>query len=254
MKVIIVEDEPFSAEKLSRELVRLRPEVAILATLDSVKASVQWLLTHEAELIFLDIHLSDGISFQIFEQVTVKTPVIFTTAYDQYAIRAFRVNSLDYLLKPVKRSDLAQALEKFDDYQQAAGSLPPVDYEAVLAAIERPMPGYKSRFMVQVGSDKLQTIPIEEVAYFFGEGRYTFLVHRRGHQHLIDTTLERLTHELDPQHFFRINRQFIVGVHAIEQMFTWTKGRVKLMLNPPSDRETIVSVERSRDFKQWLDR
>ncbi len=200
-------------------------------------------------MIFLDIHLSDGLCFRIFDEVEIKTPIIFTTAYDQYAIQAFKVNSVDYLLKPINKFDLAASYEKFNEYHKG-GSL--VDYTALKEMIgDMREKKYQSRFIVVQG-DTIKTVLVENIAYFFAEGKYAFLVEKGGERYLIDTTLEKLTSALNPDEFFRINRGVIVHLDSIKKMNTWFSRRIKLELTPLFEKETIVSTERVKDFKEWL--
>jgi len=253
LNVLIIEDEPPAARRLGRMLQQLEPQAQIMEILDSVSSAVRWLEAHEADLIFADIHLADGNSFAIFEQVKVPTPIIFATAYDQYAIRAFKLNSVDYLLKPIEREDLEKALTKFRENRQRQTG--PIDVQALMQAMEsqKQRPTYQRRFMVTTG-EKIKSIPIEEVAYFFGQQKYVFLITRDGRQHIVDYTLTQLEDLLDPEQFFRINRQFIIGFDAIGQMFSYSKSRVKIELDPPSDMEAIVSIEKAPRFKEWLNR
>ena len=253
LNVLIIEDEPPAARRLGRMLQQLEPQAQIMEILDSVSSAVRWLEIHQADLIFADIHLADGNSFSIFEQVKVRTPIIFATAYDQYAIRAFKLNSVDYLLKPIEREDLAKALTKFRENRQGPSSL--IDVQALMQAMEsqKQRPTYQRRFMVTTG-EKIKSIPTEEVAYFFGQQKYVFLITHDGRQHIVDYTLTQLEDLLDPEQFFRINRQFIIGFDAIGQMFAYSKSRVKIELHPPSDMEAIVSIEKAPRFKQSLNR
>ncbi|MDX2247249.1 MAG: LytTR family DNA-binding domain-containing protein [Bacteroidia bacterium] len=249
LKVLIIEDEHLAARRLIRLLKDIEPDVQILATLDSVKSSVEWLEGNQADLIFLDIHLADGNSFSIFDQIPVNTPIIFSTAYDQYAIRAFKVNSVDYLLKPIEKEELAQSLKKF---HQARPTEPKVDITALAQALlGKKTAEYQKRFMVMTG-DKIKSVPVEDVAYFFGQQKYVFLITRDNRRHIIDTTLSVLEESLDPTRFYRINRQFIIGFDSIVNMVAYSKSRVKVELNPPSDIEAIVSIEKSKSFKDWL--
>lgn len=251
-QVVIVEDEPLAAQKLSRQLKNIDPDIEILATPDSVAKAVDFLSSRTVDLIFLDIHLGDDLSFRIFEKLQVKVPVIFTTAYDQYAIKAFRVNSIDYLLKPVNKTDLKQALEKF--YEQRPSQQTPIDYQLLINSLQSgSSESYKSRFLVYKG-DKVKSIEIETVAYFFAEGKHVYLVDKGGQQYLLDYTLDKLKECLDPQYFFRINRQFIIHIQAIEEMTAYTKGRIKIDLNPAGKKEAIVSIERASAFKTWLNK
>jgi two-component system response regulator LytT len=191
--------------------------------------------------------LADGLSFGIFEQVEVKCPVIFTTAYDQYAIQAFKVNSVDYLLKPFSTEDLRNAIEK---YEQLFGN-ENLDVQSILEAYHKKEHQWQKRFIVYIG-DKIRTVDSEEVAYFFAEGKYVFLFTTTGKEYVVDFTLDRLTEILDPEKFYRINRQFIVSMNGVSMMHIYPKGRVKIDLNPPSSKDAIVSIERSSGFKKWL--
>ncbi|MEM6807081.1 MAG: LytTR family DNA-binding domain-containing protein, partial [Bacteroidota bacterium] len=234
-KVLIIEDEPLAAKRLKRLLTELDPSIEILDVLDTVKSSVKWLSEQEAELIFLDIHLADGNSFSIFESVQPQTPIIFCTAYDQYALQAFRLNSIHYLLKPIEKEELSQALKKFQAQQQKAPSL---DLQALTQAFEQSQKSYQQRFLVS-SSDKIKSIPVEEVAYFFGQQKYAFLITHDKRRHIIDSTLGKLEQVLDPSIFFRINRQYIVKYEAIKNMYAHSKSRIKVELEPPGDIEAI---------------
>lgn len=249
--VLIIEDEALAAEKLQRQLRKLEPEYNVVAVLESVSQAVAWLSENTADLIFQDIHLSDGSSFGIFDQVEVTAPIIFTTAYDQYAIQAFKVNSVDYLLKPVNAKDLEASLTKFKQHFGKANALPDLDLlkKALLGKKEV----YQKRFMVYTG-EKIRTIQIEDVAYFFAEARSVLLITHNNDQFVIDYTLDKLADVLDPEQYFRINRQFIIGVKAIGAMHQHTKGRVKIQLNPNCNKESIVSTEKASRFKSWLNK
>lgn len=246
MNVIIIEDEPIAAKKLKVLVETLRPSWNIMALIDSVKQAINFLETEKPELIFLDIHLADGKSFEIFDHVKVTAPIIFTTAYDQYALQAFEQNSIDYLLKPITKKNLERGLQKFEQWKPE-----PLDYTALLSALKEHKKEYQKRFMVHSGQ-KIKTIPVEEVAYFFSESKQTFLVTKTGNQYLIDQTLDSIEETLNPELFFRINRGFIVSIESIAEMEPYTKSRVYLKLYPNAPKETIVSVERSKFFKKWL--
>jgi two-component system response regulator LytT len=252
MNILIIEDEIVAAEKLKRQLNQYDSTIEVLAHLESVEESVAWLQAHPeaADLIFLDIHLADGLSFSIFEQVKVNTPIIFTTAYDQYALKAFEVNSLAYLLKPIKKAELARSLEKYEELQARTDA---VDFQQLAALMREQKPLYQKRFLVYAG-EKIKSVPVEDTAYFFAEQRYVFLVTQDGQRHIIDKTLDKLESLLDPDRFFRINRKFLISIESIGNMVSWSKSRVKVELQPPSEAEAIVSVDRSGNFKQWLDR
>lgn len=248
MKILIIEDESIAADKLERQLLQLDSTIEVCDKIESVSSAVKWLNQNTVDLIFLDIHLSDGLSFRIFDEVEIQTPIIFTTAYDQYAIQAFKVNSIDYLLKPINKFDLAQSLEK---YKNLHSHEPQPDFKALFETLTKTQETYQKRFMV-VRGEKIMTVPIEEVAYFFAEGKYVFLVHQDGERYLVDYTLDKLHELVDPKQFFRANRQIIVHIDAIKTMNSWFKRRIKLEMNPAFDKEVIVSSERMKDFKNWL--
>lgn len=250
IKAVIIEDEHLAAKRLSRLLHKLEPEIEILKIIDSVKNAVEWLGKNEPDLIFLDIHLADGNSFSIFDQVEVKAPIIFSTAYDQYAIKAFKLNSIDYLLKPIDKDELKQSLEKFKSVRNAA---PKIDFEALMASMQEPKTTYQKRFMITSG-EKIKSITIDEVAYFYGQQKFVFLITQDNRRHIIDYTLGKLENLLDPEKFYRINRQFIISFEAISNMVAYSKSRVKVDLEPTSDIEAIVSIEKTKRFKEWLNR
>jgi len=249
LKVLIVEDERHAREKLETQLLQVRPESVVLARLDSVKGAVSWLRLNTPDLIFLDIHLADDLSFKIFEQVDVKAPIIFTTAYDQHALEAFRQNSIDYLLKPISEEDLRQSLL---NYERMKESLAPQGYHQLLQLFEgQKEKTYHKRFLI-TRSDKLLTVPTEEVAYFEGEDRYVYLVKRDGTRYIIDYKLADLEQMLDPQSFFRLNRSFITHIDALDRNIVLSKSRIKVYLKPQAKRDVIVSAANARSFKEWL--
>ena len=250
MKILIVEDEHLAASRLERLLTQVEPGIEVLAVIDSVKNAVAWLQANTADLIFMDIHLADGNSFSIFDQVEVKTPIIFSTAYDQYAIKAFKLNSVDYLLKPIDKEDLARSMDKFKENQAPQQ---PLDMEALMEVMRGGGGEYQKRFIVTSG-EKIKSIRIEDVAYFFGQQKYVFLITRDNRQHIIDYTLGKLEDLLDPEQFFRINRQFIINYDAIKNMFSYSKSRIKIELDPISEMEAIVSIDKSKRFKTWLNK
>lgn len=251
MKVLIIEDENAAARRLEKLLKEVIPEAVILQQLDSVESSVLWLENNpHPDLIFLDIHLADGASFDIFEHVQVACPVIFTTAYDEYALQAFKVNAVDYLLKPIKSSELTAALEK---YRRVFKPAPPQDYAGLLATLKSQQDSnYLQRMLIRFGHS-LKLIDLADAAYFYTKDKITFLITRSGgKRYPVDYPLDKLENMLDKKVFFRINRQFIVNVSAIREMHPYSKSRVKVDLEPPTDLETIVSTERSAEFKRWL--
>ncbi|MBV6441507.1 MAG: hypothetical protein EPGJADBJ_03193 [Saprospiraceae bacterium] len=248
MRAIIVEDEKHARDNLEKLLLELDPDIAIQAKLDSVRDTVAWLNTNETDLIFLDIHLADDLSFKIFEQTEVTAPVIFTTAYDQYALRAFKVNSLDYLLKPIDKEELARSLEK---YRSTRIPQPAIDISQLLHAMRQPQRTYQQRFLV-TRREKILSVRAEDVAYFEGEDRYVYLVKSDGTRYIVEYKLAELEDLLDPAHFFRLNRSYIARFEAIDKITVLSKSRVKVELKPTAPREVIVSTETARDFKAWL--
>ena len=249
MNVLIIEDESFAADKLERMLKEVDPEINILAKPGSIKESVKWLFQHTADLIFLDIQLSDGISFSIFEQITINTPVIFTTAFDQYAIKAFQLNSISYLLKPIRKTDLADSLKKYQTLKTAFS----IDFDMLLANIQGRDPGYKKRFLIQTG-EKIRKIEVSEIAYFFILEKGVYLRTFQGNSYSVEFTLDKLEAMLNPSFFFRINRKYLVNMDSIANMVAYSRGRIKLDLKPRADDElnTVVSIDRTSDFRKWL--
>jgi DNA-binding LytR/AlgR family response regulator len=249
MNILILEDEEPAAQRLIKLLHEIEPGAKVLDTLVSVKSAVEWLKKNSApELMLMDINLADGLSFEIFSQVEVSCPVIFITAYDQYAIQAFKVNSIEYLLKPVKKEELMSALEKYKRLFEGK-SMP--DLKLLLESIREKHEDYKKRFLIKYG-DHIKTIDIKNVAYFYTEEKINFLKTKDDHSYPIDYNLDRLETMIDPERFFRINRQFIISIESITDMFSFSKSRVKVVLNPPINMDTIVSTERSPNFKEWL--
>jgi two-component system response regulator LytT len=252
MKVnaIIIEDEEPAAERLKKLIAAEAPDIEIREIIVSIHSAVSYLKKNSPDLIFLDIHLSDGESFEIFRQVPVSCPIIFITAYDQFALQAFKLNSVDYLLKPVRREELANALQKFNTQYSSRKEIT-VDYQKLAEVISREKTEYKKRLLIRYG-DLFKTIEIKDAAYFFSENKISYVCTKQNARYALDNTLDELEKLLEPKEFFRINRQFIVSVDCIDKMIAVSKSRVKLSLKPPSDQETIVSTERSPDFKKWL--
>jgi len=216
----------------------------------SVKSAIEYLKKQpHPDLIFLDIQLGDGVSFEIFKSVSPGCPVIFTTAYDQYAVQAFRVNSIDYLLKPIKREELADALEK---YKKGNSKMPVETFDyARIAELLKGKSDFQKRFLIRFG-DTIKAVEVKDVAYFFTENKINYLCTFDKITYPVDQNLDQVEAIVDPLVFFRINRQFIVNIKAISKMVSYSKSRVKLELNPPTEIETIVSTERSPNFKGWL--
>ncbi|GAB2759992.1 LytR/AlgR family response regulator transcription factor [Salinimicrobium soli] len=252
MKTLIIEDEAFAADALEKTILELRPQANILAKLESIEEAVEWFLENEApELIFCDIHLSDGSSFEIFKQVEVKSPVIFTTAYNEYAIEAFKVNSVDYLLKPIKKEELQQAIEKYEDLRQNNLSQELKNIQDLISNVS-PKGGKKTRFMVKSGQ-VINTIPSEEVAYFVAEEGVVLLVTFAGKRYVINYTLDQLEEQLEVKTFFRANRQIIVNINAVKEVNPYFKGRLHLSVEPGLQDDQIISSSKASSFKEWLD-
>lgn len=251
MTILIIEDEEPAYKRLQKMLKEIEPDHVLLDQIVSVSSAVKWFGENDSpDLVISDIQLSDGISFNIFKQIEITCPIIFTTAYDQYAIEAFKVNSIDYLLKPVKKEELTNAVNKYKS-RTTASKEPVVDINKLLLALQPAGADYKKRFVVKYG-EHIKTIDTEEVVYFYTEDKATFLCTKDARRFVIDFNMDTLDSILDPKVFFRINRQYIISIHAIAEMFAYSKSRVLIKLNPPSKHETIVSAERSADFKHWL--
>ncbi len=250
MKVVIVEDEHFAADKLVQLLKETEPEVEILQVLESVEESVNWFSKNSGfDLIFMDIQLDDGISFEIFDAIKIEAPIIFTTAYNEYAIRAFKVNSVDYLLKPIEKEALESALEKyrklFSEKHQFETKISRV--------VEQLSKRYKSRFFVKVGIH-FRSIPVEKICVFFVEERCTFLKTREGKNYDLDQSLEQIQKMIDPVKFFRINRNYLVNIDYIIEIIGYSSSRLKLKLENCSNENLIVSRDKVSEFKNWMDR
>ncbi|WP_375434145.1 LytR/AlgR family response regulator transcription factor [uncultured Hymenobacter sp.] len=261
MTVLILEDEYPAAERLQRLLLEAVPEAQVLAALDSVAGALAWLATHPApDLILSDIQLADGLSLEVFEQTLVRSPVIFTTAYDAYAIRAFKANSVDYLLKPVKLAELQAALTKLREWRSPA-NLPPAAgiaddaarrLERLLDSLPRSDRQYKTRFLVRSG-EQLLPLSVPQIAWFQSRHETTTLVATDGRRFLVDYTLEQLESLLDPRQFFRLNRQFIAQLPAVQRLHPHFNGKLLLDLQPAPGEEVLVSREKAAALKQWLE-
>jgi DNA-binding LytR/AlgR family response regulator len=250
MKVIIIEDEKPAARRLDR-MVR---EIGFnpVAMLHSVEESINWFHTNEhPDLIFLDIQLSDGLSFEIFEEVDVKSAIIFTTAYDEYALKAFKLNSIDYLLKPIDSDELEIAIAKFKELQVVNEQNVVFDIHQIKNLLAPKKQNFKSRFTVKIGQH-LKMISIENIECFFSENKATHIHTSENRDYLIDDSLEQLEEKLNPEIFFRVSRKYFVNIHSIKDIIAYSNSRLKLILNSYSDSEIIVSRERVRDFKNWI--
>ncbi len=251
MQALIIEDEKPAARRLSRMLEQ--EGVEVIHTLHSVEEAIRWFsVNHAPELIFLDIQLSDGLSFEIFEAVPVKAPIIFTTAYDEYALQAFKLNSIDYLLKPIDEDELRAAL---DQYRNRVPDEKPlaVDFEDIRKLLGNPLEReYKKRFTARVGPH-IKIIPADEVECFYSENKGTYAATTAGRSYLLDTTLEQLESELSPETFFRVSRKFYVHIDHISDIIAYSNSRLKIEMNRFREAEIIVSRERVKDFKLWLE-
>jgi two-component system, LytTR family, response regulator len=254
MKVIIVEDEIPAAEKLERYLKKFDSTIEIVARFDSVQTTVKWLQSNQdsIDLIFMDIQLIDGLSFQIFQQVQVKKPVIFTTAFNEYALDAFKVNSIDYLLKPITFTDLSASLIKLESLRQQFqwNSEHDNKVQQVYSALKTKE--YKNRFMVKLG-EHIRSITSDTISLFYAEGRDVFLVTNQNRKFIIDYTLEALEDILDPKIFFRVNRTFVLNINSIKDVIVYSNSRLKIILVQEFDKEIIVSREKVNEFKEWFD-
>lgn len=250
LNIIIIEDEKPAARLLQRKIEKLGFRINTL--LHSVEESIAWFQNNQhPDLIFLDIQLSDGLSFELFEQIDIQSAVIFTTAYDEYALRAFKLNSIDYLLKPIDEEELATALLKFQNQFQK-NTLTNLDFEAIKRMLVNPVEKeYKKRFSVKIGQ-QIKVIPIVEIECFYSENKGTYLHTIDNRNYLLDTSLEVLESELNPKEFYRINRKFIVPMKAIKEIQVYTNSRLKIILPTYKEDEVIVAREKVSDFKTWI--
>ncbi|MBQ4822396.1 LytTR family DNA-binding domain-containing protein [Aquimarina sp. MMG016] len=251
MNIIIIEDEKPAARRLSRMLDDL--DIKVNTMLHSVSESIEWFSNNEhPDLIFLDIQLSDGLSFEIFDTINIKSSIIFTTAYDEYALKAFKLNSIDYLLKPIDDEELETAVKKYKDQLPSTQSIK-VDFEDIKKLLINPMDRtYKKRFTARVGQH-LKIFSVEDIECFYSENKGTYLHTKENRNYLIDTTLESLEDELNPQQFFRVSRKFYVNINAIKDIISYTNSRLQIKLNHFNEQEIIVARERVKDFKTWLE-
>ncbi|HRE52910.1 MAG TPA: LytTR family DNA-binding domain-containing protein [Flavitalea sp.] len=251
MEVLIIEDEQLGAEKLSRLLTSIDGSIKIAGNTRSIKSSVEWLLQRpHPDIILMDIELTDGQSFEIFNHVTIKSMVIFTTSYDEYALQAFKLNSVDYLLKPIKKEELRNALDKYQQWQQKFSSSA-LNVEQLIRELKQQTKAWRSRFLVKQGQ-KLLSVETRDIAYFYAEGRLSYFITWNKQRHIVDYTLEDLEQMLDPQQFYRINRGFILHSKAIAQIHNYFNGKLKLELQPATTKEALVSREKAKEFKEWM--
>ena len=254
MKIVIIEDEAPALQKLEALLKRYDPEIEIIGKLGSVKSSVEWFqqATFQPDLVFMDIRLTDGLSLEIFRQVTINTPVIFTTAYNEYALEAFKVNSIDYLLKPFSYDELYKSMQKLITMRENL-ALPEqrIRMEELNELLGTLQKNYKSRFMVKIG-EHIRSVKSDDINLFFADGRVVYILTTAGRQYIIDHKMEDLQEVLDPEIFFRLNRTYIVNINAINDVIVYSNSRLKVVLNKDFENELILSRERVGEFKKWF--
>lgn len=249
MKVCILEDEPLAADKLSRYLQQYDGDIEVLIVIPSLEKAIPWIIENAdlVDIFFMDVQLQDGLCFEVFSSIDIKKPVVFTTAFDEYAIDAFRVNSIDYLLKPINFTGLSNAMRKLARLRSHfTNHLDPIE---IAKQIQRKK--FKERFLVQMGNH-INSVATSEIAYFFAEGRDVFLVCANGRKYLIEFRLEVLEEILNPKDFYRINRSFVVGMESITDVIIYSNRRLKLSISPHVNKEVVVSREKVSDFKTWL--
>jgi DNA-binding LytR/AlgR family response regulator len=254
MKALVIEDEQHAAQRLINLLQETGREIEILETLDSIESSVKWLSENEyPDVIFLDIQLADGLSFAIFDQVDVKSPVIFATAYDEYAIKAFEINSIDYLLKPIKLERLVASLEKLEKLRpRMSPNQITAQLQNMIVDYHEKNKTYRSRFLVNK-ADGMIPIATEDIAFLYTEDKVVFLITRDNRRFMLNYSLDQLEKQLNPISFFRVNRQFIVAMRSIHKIHNYFNYKLKIELTPVSEQEVIVSRQKVAEFKEWLD-
>jgi two-component system response regulator LytT len=252
MNILIIEDEKHNTLRLQRLVSELSDSYKIVDTLSCVEDTVEWIASNPApDVALMDIRLSDGLSFDIFQKTKVSFPVIFTTAYDEYAIRAFKVNSIDYLLKPIQKEELAEALKKVKPTPAPHTASP--DIEQLIELIQDKNKGYRKRFLLPV-FDGFKSIQTSDILFIYFEHKLTRLILNNNKEEFLSYTLDELEEELDPEYFFRANRQYIVHINSIEQILNNFNGKLKIVLKNHADKEVIISKEKAHRFKEWLDR
>lgn len=252
-KILIIEDEKPAAEWLQKLILKFDPRISILGVIDSVNGAEEWFQQNPApDLVFMDIQLADGLSFEIFERVKVPCPVIFTTAYEEYAIKAFKVNSVDYLLKPIAYNELETAFQKFRNQAQNVQATPTVTVEILNKVKELLRKQYKTRFVIKVG-EHLKSIPVEDILFFYSLEKATYLCTSDFKTYLVDYSLDRILEMVDEQRFFRINRKYILSNQSIADIVVYSSSRLKIKLKKPDEESIIVSRDKVPGFKEWLD-
>jgi two-component system response regulator LytT len=254
MKLLIIEDEKHNANRLQAMIKELNPDISIVGVLESVADSIEWFSSNqETDLILMDVRLADGLCFEIFSACNITTPVIFTTAYDEYAIRAFKVNSIDYLLKPIHKEELGGALAKYDQLTKLIGKQQPDPMISnLIDIIKKQDPVYRSRFLIQI-NDGYKTVVVNDIDYIYSEFKITNLVLENGQEHAVPYTMDEMEEQLDPAIFFRANRQHIISINSIKDIHNFFNGKLKVILHKYPDAEIFISREKAAAFKQWLD-
>jgi DNA-binding LytR/AlgR family response regulator len=248
MRTLIIEDEKPAADKLKKAIQKAGLGIEIIAQLDSVQSAVQWLRTQEQpELVFMDIELSDGLCFKIFETVSVPCPIIFTTAYDEYWQEAFELNSIDYLLKPVKQEKLEAALKKYDTLKQYFAS----NFQQLMQTKQTNLPVYKKRFLVKRGTDYI-SVKTEDISYFYATHKLVCMVNKKAEKFILDISLSDIEKQIDPVSFYRINRKYLVNMSAIKRIRAYPKSKLEVEVEPPVNDEIIISQENVAAFKDWM--
>lgn len=252
MRVLIIEDEAPAAKRLIKLLEAIIPEMELVERLDSVERSISFLEKNPAlDLIFMDIQLADGLSFDILNAIKIQTPIIFTTAFDQYTLKAFKVNSIDYLLKPIDEKELAEAIQKYKTLHASSQPSPDISDKVLQMIADLQKTKFKERLLIKRGQ-QLNSLKTDLIAYCFADGKLCYAVDRQHQKHLLEQNLSQLEAQLDPAKFFRINRNLLVHIDSIQKVHTWLGGRLKLEFSTPVNFETIVSRERVNEFKEWL--
>ena len=253
MRILIIEDEHYAARRLETLILKELPEVTILGVIDSVEEAVAFLSSHvEPNLIFMDIQLADGLSLQIFDQIKINCPVIFVTAYDEYALNAFKVNGIDYLLKPIEEEDLCKAINKYQQFFPDERALQ-LNWQRISDDIFKPKSQYKQRFLIKSGNS-YQYLNAADVIYFYSEDGLSFAIDNKQKKLILDNTLEKIGMQLDPDSFFKISRKHIVSIKNINKVHPYLNNRLKVELEPQIATDLVVSRDKVKDFKAWLDR
>ncbi|MEQ9592846.1 MAG: LytTR family DNA-binding domain-containing protein [Cyclobacteriaceae bacterium] len=254
LRVLIIEDELPAAEKLERYLTKYSNGIKVLGRAESIQEATDWLLNRQSEidLIFMDIQLKDGLSFSIFKEVEINKPVIFITAYNEFALDAFKVNSIDYLLKPITFTDLSASLQKLENLSAQLNWSKEKNQSFIKALSTSSLKNYKTRFMVKLG-DHIRSITVEEISFFFADGRDVYMITTQQRKFIIDYTLEGLEDIIDPKIFYRVNRSYILNISAISDVVVYSNSRLKISTHGKWEREIIVSRDKVSQFKQWFD-